>query len=178
MRAVCGRDVRLYLSAAPLALLLAAGCKPFSDKDQGYDVVVTRPAADEQQIAQATNPPPPPITPGLESSGTAARIQAKNLPAGVTQAMVNEGQDLFGTVCAGCHGPAGAGTPSAPPLNDQKWLWISGTYPEIVNRITIGVPAPKQYPAPMPPRGGGGFSDEQVRKIAAYVYALSQTGGA
>jgi mono/diheme cytochrome c family protein len=28
----------------------------------------------------------------------------------------------------------------------------------------------------MPPMGGGSFTDEQVRAIAAYVYALSRAG--
>ena len=28
----------------------------------------------------------------------------------------------------------------------------------------------------MPPRGGGSFTDDQVRALAAYVFALSQQG--
>jgi mono/diheme cytochrome c family protein len=172
MRAAGARPL---LVVAPLAALLG-GCKPI--KEGGYDSVVNRPTAPEAQMAEATNPPPPPVVAGIGTSGSAVRLVAKNLPAGVTQAMVDQGQDAFGTVCAACHGQGGVGTASAPPLNDSKWLWISGNYDEIVARINSGVPQPKEHPAPMPPRGGGNFTDEQVRQIAAYVYALSHQGGA
>ncbi|HET6230794.1 MAG TPA: c-type cytochrome [Longimicrobiaceae bacterium] len=157
--------------ALVLALVLAGGCRPV--KEGGYEAVSHR-ERDFTQF-QATNPDPPPFVPGM---GGAAKLVAKNLPAGVTQAMVDQGQQMFGTVCAACHGQNGVGTGAAPALNDSKWLWISGQYPEIVARIKEGVPAPKEHPGPMPPRGGGNFSDEQVGQIAAYVYALSHQGGA
>ncbi|HYH78236.1 MAG TPA: cytochrome c, partial [Longimicrobium sp.] len=95
---------------------------------------------------------------------------------GVTQAMVDEGQTLYGTVCVGCHGPAGAGTPVAPALNDAQWINVTGAYPEIVTTIVNGVPNPKQHPGAMPPKGGGSFDDAQVRALAAYVFALSRQG--
>ncbi|HWK89553.1 MAG TPA: c-type cytochrome, partial [Longimicrobium sp.] len=91
--------------------------------------------------------------------------------------MVDEGQQNFG-LCAGCHGQGGVGTPAAPALDDAAWINISGAYPEIVTIITSGVPAPREHPGPMPPRGGGSFDDAQVRSLAAYVYALSHQGGA
>jgi mono/diheme cytochrome c family protein len=166
---------RPFLMVVPLAALLG-GCKPI--KEGGYDSVVNRPSAPEAQMAEATNPPPPPVVAGLGAAGGGPKIVAKNLPAGVTQAMVDEGQTAFGTVCAACHGQGGVGTASAPALNDAKWLWISGQFDEIVARINQGVPQPKEHPAPMPPRGGGNFTDEQVRQIAAYVYALSHQGEA
>ena len=166
---------RPLLMILPVVAVLG-GCKPI--KEGGFDAVVRRPSAPEAQLAEATNPPPPPLVAGLGAGGSGPRLVAKNLPAGVTQAMVDQGQDQFGTVCAACHGQGGTGTASAPPLNDSKWLWISGSYDEIVARINSGVPQPKEHPAPMPPRGGGNFNDEQVRQIAAYVYALSHQGGA
>ena len=165
----------LVLLTLPAASAMA-GCKPI--KEGGYDAQVHRTPAYEAQVAEATNPAPPPVMAGIGGGGAGPKIVAKNLPAGVTQAMVDQGQELFGTVCAACHGQGGAGTASAPALNDSKWLWISGQYPEIVARIKSGVPAPKEHPAPMPPRGGGNFTDEQVNQIAAYVYALSHQGGA
>jgi mono/diheme cytochrome c family protein len=152
---------------------LAAGCKPGGD--YGYDRV---PHRDEPVVPQATNPDPPPLPPGGLAGQAQAKLVANNLPQGVTQAMVDEGQQLFGTVCAACHGPAGAGTPTCPTLNDMQWINITGTYPEIVSTITTGVPAPKQHPGAMPPKGGGSFDDAQVRALAAYVYALSHQGKA
>ena len=158
--------------ARPLLLgalvLAAAGCKPGGD--WGYDRVSYR---EEPVVPQATNPDAPPVPAGGLAGAAQAKLVAKNLPSGVTQAMVDEGQNLFGTVCAGCHGPAGAGTTTCPTLSDTKWINITGTYPEIVTTITTGVPHPKEHPAPMPPKGGGNFDDAQVHALAAYVFALS-----
>jgi mono/diheme cytochrome c family protein len=164
-----------FLLIVPVVAALG-GCKPI--KEGGYESVTSRTPAYQAQLAEATNPPPPPVVAGLGAGGAGPKLVARNLPAGVTQAMVDEGQQMFGTVCAACHGQGGVGTASAPALNDSKWLWISGQYPEIVARIESGVPQPKEHPAPMPPRGGGSFTDDQVKQIAAYVYALSHQGGA
>jgi len=156
----------------PVAVLLA-GCKPGAEG--GFDRVSWR---GEPQVPRSAFPDPPAVTPGTTVGATAARIVAANLPQGVTQAMVDAGQDQFGTVCASCHGQGGTGSPAAPPLNDAQWLNITGQYPEIVTIINSGVPNPKQYPGMMPPKGGGSFDDQQVAAIAAYVYALSHQGGA
>ena len=69
-----------------------------------------------------------------------------------------------------------AGTPAAPSLADAEWLNISGSYDEIVQTIHTGVPKPKAHPGSMPPLGGGSFTDDQVRQLAAYVFALSHQG--
>ena len=119
---------------------------------------------------------PPVLAPGAMTSSAPTKIVATNLPAGVTQEMVDEGQTLFASPCAGCHGPNAAGTPAAPALDDGEWLNISGAYPEIVNIINTGVTQPRQFSGQMPPKGGGAFSDEQVRSLAAYVFALSHQG--
>ena len=155
----------------PVALL--AGCEPGAEG--GFDRVSWR---TEPQTPGVAHPDPPAVTPGTSVGATAARIVATNLPAGITQAMVDAGQDNFGTVCASCHGQGGVGSPAAPALNDAQWLNITGQYPEIVTIINNGVAAPKQYPGIMPPKGGGSFDDQQVAAIAAYVYALSHQGGA
>lgn len=101
----------------------------------------------------------------------AAQVQ---LPAGVTQAMVDEGKKIFDGACFACHGQGGAGGPLAPKLADKEWLNIDGSYDAIVNVVSKGVPQPKQFPAPMPPKGGAAISDEQVRAVAAYVYSISR----
>jgi mono/diheme cytochrome c family protein len=165
LRPTSGRARAALLAVLAMA---AAGCRPGGD--YGYNRVSYR---EEPAVPQATNPDPPPVPAGGLAGAAQARLAAKNLPAGVTQAMVDQGQDLFGTVCAGCHGPAGAGTPTCPTLSDTRWINIAGTYPEIVSTITTGVPHPKEHPSPMPPKGGGNFDDTQVRALAAYVFALS-----
>jgi mono/diheme cytochrome c family protein len=166
--------LRRVPGAAWLALAaLLAGCEPGAVG--GYQKIVYR---DDPAVPRAAYPDPPAVTPGASAGGPVVRIQATNLPQGVTQAMVDEGQDKFGTVCSSCHGQGGTGSAAAPALNDNQWLNITGQYPEIVTIINNGVPAPRQFPAPMPAKGGGSFSDAEVRSIAAYVFALSRQGGA
>ena len=170
-RARFGASGSLLCAASALAVLAACG----PAEDFGYDKVPNR---EQGEIAGAAMPDPPPVIAGVGETAGGSRIVATDLPAGVTQAMVDEGQDLYGSVCVACHAAGGKGGPVAPALDDSQWLNVSGQYPEIVNVIRTGVPNPKEFPGPMPPMGGGNFTEEQVRALAAYVYALSHQGGA
>jgi mono/diheme cytochrome c family protein len=120
---------------------------------------------------RATDQPPPAATPPTPAAGT---IPAE-LPPGVTAEMVSEGQRLYGGVCVACHGQGGTGGPLGPALNDQNWIHIGGEFDEIVAITTTGVAQPRQYPAPMPPMGGGNYTPDQVRAISAYVYSISHS---
>jgi mono/diheme cytochrome c family protein len=112
--------------------------------------------------------------PATESPAAPDVAIAGELPPGVTTEMVATGQQLYGTVCVACHGAAGVGTPLAPALNDQDWIHIGGELDEIIQITEAGVTQPREYPAPMPRMGGAHFSQEQLRAIGAYVYALSR----
>jgi mono/diheme cytochrome c family protein len=98
------------------------------------------------------------------------------LPEGVTEEMVAQGETLYGSTgnCFTCHAPNAVGTPLAPGINDTNWIHIDGSFEELVRIINDGVPQPAQYPAAMPARGGAALSEEQVRQIAAYVYSISR----
>lgn len=140
----------------------------------GYAKVTDR---TRDPIEIASNPAPPPVVPGIGSGGAGEIPKlAAGAPAGVTQAMVEQGADLYGTVCTACHGGGGQGTPAAPKLADSEWINIDGSFDQIVQVITNGVPQPKAHPGAMPPRGGGNFNEEQIRQISAYVFALSRQG--
>lgn len=165
------RVLALGLSAIALSAALA-GCDFVPD--DGYDKVARRVRGDGPVAAA---PAPPPYVAGVGGGAATVPQLAAGAPAGVTQEMVEAGAQQFGTVCAACHGAGGAGTGAGPQLNDAEWLNISGSYDEIVAVISNGVPVPRQFPAPMPPRGGGPFDDEQVRQLAAYVFALSHQAG-
>lgn len=145
-----------------LALALATALGACGDQAQRADAPAAEPATPATDAA-----------PGV--SATSPDV-AGELPAGVTMQMVNQGQQLYGTVCVACHGPGGAGTPLGPALNDDQWLNIDGSYDAMVNVINTGVAQPVEHPAPMPARGGGSFTEEQIRAIAAYVYTLSHRG--
>lgn len=167
------------LVAALAAVLGMAACNRLDSnfEEGGYP---KRTGREQPFIASASAPNPPPVTAGAAGAGAgSAPVIAANLPAGVTQAMVNSGQELYGTVCVACHGADGGGSAAAPSLTDDEWLWVpGGEYNGLVQIINAGVAQPKQYPGLMPPKGGGNFTDEQVREIAAYVYALSHRSGA
>jgi mono/diheme cytochrome c family protein len=159
-------------SLALLALTLSVAACDFVP-DDGYDKVASRVRED---VGIAAAPPPPAYTGPIGGGAGAVPQLAANAPAGVTQAMVETGAQQFSTVCAACHGAGGVGTAAAPALNDAQWLNVSGAFEEIVTVINNGVPNPKEHPAPMPPRGGGNFTEEQVRALGAYVFALSHAG--
>lgn len=171
------REVGVHAKRAGRGLVLlglvgaAAACELPGMPDGAFEPLVYR---ERDQLRQASQPDPPPVIAGL-AGGAAAAVPtlATGAPAGVTQEMVEEGAQLFGTVCSACHGPGGAGTPAAPQLNDAEWLNVSGEYDQIVGVIQTGVPSPRQFPAAMPPMGGGSFDEGQVRALAAYVFALS-----
>jgi len=106
----------------------------------------------------------------VESAGIA-------LPAGVTDAMVQEGQQVYAGagICAACHGPDATGA-VGPDLTDPEWLIGDGEYEQLVAQILEGVTAAEatnSLGAIMPPRGGAGITEAQVRAVAAYVWTLS-----
>jgi mono/diheme cytochrome c family protein len=168
------RRAASLLVLVPVAGALLAACQPGGDP--GYEKVTHRRTP---VVPQAAFPDPPPVVPGTTVGVQAAPVvlALDDLPEGVTAEMVERGQQLYGGICMGCHGPNGVGTPAGPSLNDTNWIHIAGSYPDLVQIITAGVAAPRQYPGVMPPRGGGNYSDEEVRQIAAYVFALSRQGG-
>jgi mono/diheme cytochrome c family protein len=115
----------------------------------------------------------PPVDSAAQQAGP--DLASVQLPPGVTAEMVTAGQQVFSTTtCFSCHGMNGAGGPLAPALNDAEWLNIDGSFDAIAQIVTNGVPTPKQFPAPMPARGGAPLTDEQVRQVAAYIYSMSR----
>ena len=117
----------------------------------------------ETAAAQPTGPPPVSVDPAI-------------LPEGVTVGMVEEGQSIFhgAGICYTCHTEGGAGGPLAPDLTDDVWLNVDGEYESIVQLVITGVPQPVEHPGTMQPRAGMPLTDDQVRAVAAYVYALSR----
>jgi mono/diheme cytochrome c family protein len=101
-----------------------------------------------------------------------------SVPPGATPEMVALGFHLFrgeagGGTCYTCHGADAKGTPLAPDLTDDKWLWSDGSWQAIIKTVHTGVPHPKEHHSQMPPRGGTQFTPEQEAAVAAYVWSLS-----
>ena len=115
---------------------------------------------------------PPPSQPGTDMTA------GLSVPPGATPEMVALGSHLFrgeagGGTCYTCHRADAKGTPLAPDLTDDKWLWSDGSWQAIIKTINTGVPHPKEHHSQMPPRGGTQFTPEQAAAVAAYVWALS-----
>jgi mono/diheme cytochrome c family protein len=117
--------------------------------------------------------PQPAAQPG-ETAVVGANVQ---LPEGVTLDMVQQGKTVFETTtCFTCHGMDATGTALAPSLRDQDWLNSDGSFEGIVGVVRNGVAQPQQYPAPMLPMGGVQMTEDQIRNVSAYVYAISHGG--
>jgi mono/diheme cytochrome c family protein len=156
---VIGQSGRRGWLAAAAAVIVATACAADADEE---------PAVDEAADAPA-QPAPAPAPPAAGAN--------VNLPEGVTQDMVAQGEQIFNQqICFSCHGVNGVGGPLGPALTDQEWLNADGSYESIMNVIRTGVLQPKQVPGPMPAMGGLQLTDEQVRQVGAYVYALSHGG--
>ena len=131
--------------------------------------------SDSRPTSQATSgdESPPPV-----SAGTAAGTSELLLPDGVTAEMVDDGKSIFTGrgICATCHGPDATGIPNlGGNLTDGEWIHSDGSLDGIVGAIVDGVPAgASTVGMPMPPRGGSGISDDQVKAVAAYVWTLSR----
>ena len=113
---------------------------------------------------------------GCAAASAGAQAQAPTpLPAGVTPAMVTQGASIFKGpgMCSVCHGIDGKGG-VGPNLTDTTWIHSKGSYEEIVQQITTGVSTKESKSGiPMPPKGGSGISETQVKAVAAYVWTLS-----
>ena len=106
-----------------------------------------------------------------------AQQRATGPRGGVRPAAIKEGDNLFHGpgLCMACHGQDAKGMPNmGADLTDQKWLHSKGTYDDIVKQVMTGVSAKESTNGTvMPPKGGGGMSDDQVKAVAAYVWSLS-----
>jgi mono/diheme cytochrome c family protein len=152
-------------------LLLVSGC---GDRDASPGL---REPGSADAVQQPALPAAPTDAPPTTPSGDPA-LQG-GLPPGVTAQLVQEGNRIYHQqgICFTCHGPSGEGTALGPRLNDQEWLHITGEYEEIVNIIRTGVANPRQYAAPMPPMGGANLNENQLRAVAAYVFAVTRGVG-
>jgi cbb3-type cytochrome c oxidase subunit III len=104
------------------------------------------------------------------------------VPPGDTREQVALGDRIFhgeasdGT-CSGCHGSDAKGTSVGPNLTDIDWHWSDGSPGGIAQTITKGVPGPRNYSGVMPPLGGAPLSPDDVKAVAAYVWAISHNKG-
>lgn len=112
-----------------------------------------------------------------ESSATPPGPAAAGPSAGgaVTPELVAQGAKVYNGAgnCYACHGSNAQGA-VGPNLTDAEWVHSKGTLEDIISQVNRGVPKEESKTGiPMPPKGGGSISDDDVRAVAAYVYSLS-----
>lgn len=87
------------------------------------------------------------------------------------RARANEtpGRRLYRQACIMCHGEGGRGTQLGPAL-----AGAAGGGQQVATVVRDGVAASDSFPVPMPPRGDGTFSDEQIQTVSEYVGSLAR----
>jgi len=99
----------------------------------------------------------------------------RELPAGVNREDIARGRKIYGGrgLCYLCHGAVPVGG-IGPNLSDSTWLHSGGRYEEIVAQIFSGTRREdSKTGVAMPPRGGSSITDDEVRAVAAYIWAAS-----
>ncbi|HYF39591.1 MAG TPA: c-type cytochrome [Gemmatimonadales bacterium] len=126
-------------------------------------VSVTAPAVGQSKPETSAAPEP------------SAEGEAAAPASAVSPELIARGEKVFQGPgnCYACHGSKGEGS-VGPNLTDAEWIHSKGSLEDITAQITNGVPKEKAKSGiPMPAKGGGTLSDEDVRAVAAYVYSLS-----
>ncbi len=104
------------------------------------------------------------------------------LPARRHRAEVALGDRIFhgqaaGGTCAGCHGSDAKGSRKRPRSSTAIGCRATAVSNRSNRSIANGVPKPRNYSDPMPPKGGAALSDSDVAAVAAYVWAISHPAG-
>jgi glucose/arabinose dehydrogenase/mono/diheme cytochrome c family protein len=172
-------------SARPSGLAAGPDALYISDDSHGRIWKVTYQGAPDTAVAAAPAPkagatPSDSETPPEGVHADAGRKPASlTPPPGGTKEQVALGDRIFhgevgGGTCGGCHGSDGRGSPVGADLTSGPWLWSDGGLAGITKAIVQGVPKPKQVGGAMPPMGGSPLKPDEVKAVAAYVYAISR----
>jgi mono/diheme cytochrome c family protein len=103
------------------------------------------------------------------------------LPSGMTMQMIRQGDSLFHSTagCYTCHGMSGTGMPAAGSAITTGLGFIPIEWQAIDSLVTAGIPESiTRTPIAMPPRGAtSNMSPDQIRLVAAYVWAIANVQG-
>jgi mono/diheme cytochrome c family protein len=104
------------------------------------------------------------------ASGNEPRVAAGrgNAAPAAAEEPASAGRDLYRRACVMCHGERGAGTPIGPALNDRR-----RDVAAVVQVVETGASAQAPH-TPMPPRGDGTYTDQDIRTVAEYVQSLAR----
>ena len=119
--------------------------------------------------------------PGLPTNEEGQPPRLPPLPAGITLDAIRAGDSLFHGKghCFACHGADATGLPDAGSALTMGLNFVPTEWEPIDSLIAVGIPeAVARSAIRMPPRGGkSDLTPDEIREIAAYVWAISQTRG-
>jgi len=129
----------------------------------------------QQPSGPGTSPP------GIQTHEDLQPAQLPALPAGMTIQTIVQGDSIYHGKgnCFVCHGIDAEGAPAAGDALTVSLNYAQTEWRSIDSLIDAGIPQVlTRSPIQMPPRGGkSNLSDDEVRRVAAYVWAISQTRG-
>jgi len=103
------------------------------------------------------------------------------LPKGMSLETIIQGDSIYHGKgnCFACHGAEAEGLPAAGDALTVSLNWAQYDWNSIDSLIDHGIPQPlTRSPIQMPPRGGkSNLTDDETRRVAAYIWAISQTRG-
>ena len=115
------------------------------------------------------------VTPENATTPESPPAEASAGAAAVTPELIAQGEKIYqgAGLCYACHGSNAQGA-VGPSLADSEWIHSKGSFEDIVEQVTKGVPKEESKTGvPMPPKGGSSISEQEIRAVAAYVYSLS-----
>jgi mono/diheme cytochrome c family protein len=149
---------RLRMSLPALLLSLAAGIGSAQERGRGAAT------ADESDLNE-----------------DGQRRQLPPLPQGMTLETIQQGDAIYRGRggCFTCHGPDGGGMPASGSGITAGLNFVPSEWGPLDSLIKAGIPEPAtRTPIAMPPRGAqSNLTDEEIRQVAAYVWAISQVRG-
>jgi cytochrome c5 len=148
----------LWLGALSTAFSLVGASPIHAQARMGRDV---ESPADRDEDGQRTKLPP--------------------LPAGMTIAIIQQGDALYHGKggCVACHGQEATGVPNSGSSITSGLHFIPYEWGAIDSLVRAGMPEPMtRSGVAMPPRGAASnLTDDECRRIGAYVWAISQVKG-
>lgn len=118
---------------------------------------------------------------GLPSNEEGQPARLGTLPAGVTIQMIQQGDAVFHGAggCVTCHGADALGMPDAGSALTTGVHFIPPEFPAIDSLVTAGIAeSVTRSSIAMPPRGASSnLTADQIKQVAAYVWAIATTRG-
>lgn len=134
--------------------------------------------AQGEHVQQATASGRPPA---VKTHDDLQPAQLPPLPPGMTIQTIVQGDSIYHGKgnCFACHGAEGEGLPAAGDALTVSLNWAQYDWASIDSLIDHGIPQPlTRSPIAMPPRGGkSNLTDDETERVAAYIWAISQTRG-